>query len=101
MLAFSQSLWLLQFTCSCALLCNAEDTQSFIGVSSTSLLMASSSWLPSRPKTWLVVALFFVITGGGLAAFFFPGFLFGFFIVSCASRRGLSPRRHLLQLQLI
>src|SRR5260370_33779418 len=95
-LAFSQSLWLLQLTCSCAFSCSANDTHNFIGVLTLSLFIASSSWLPSRPTTWLAVALSLATRGLGLVAGFFPVFLLGFLEESGASGRGLSPRSHLL-----
>src|SRR5260370_27284123 len=76
--AFSWSLWLLWFTCSCAFSCNADETHSFIGVPALSLLIASSSWLPSRPTTWLPVAFSLEAEGLSLVAVFFPVFLFSF-----------------------
>jgi len=101
--AFSQSLWLLLLSCSWAFSCIADDTQSLSGVSPLSLFIASSSWFPLRPITWLVLVFSFEVLGLGLFGVFFPVFLFIFLGANCVSGvsgRGFRPSRHLLQLQL-
>src|SRR5258708_13046500 len=98
--AFSQSLWLLLLSCSCAFSCNADDTHSFSRVSPLSLFIASRSWLPSRPTTWLVAIFSFKLLGLGLFVVFLPMSLPGFLVNSGISVRGFRPNRCLLQFHL-
>src|SRR5260370_29633829 len=100
--AFSWNLRLLLLTCSWAFSCIADETHSFIGVSPLSLLIASRSWFPSSPATWLVGVFSFGVVVLGLFMFLFPSF-FAFFAVVCVSIVSgsvLSPMSHLLRLQL-
>src|SRR5258708_5870793 len=69
--AFLHSHWLLLLSCSWALSCIADDTRSFSRVLLLSLLITSSSWLPSSPTTWLVGVFSFGLLGFCL----FKGFL--------------------------
>ncbi len=65
-----------------------------------SLFIASRSWLPSRPTTWLVAIFSFKLLGLGLFVVFLPMSLPGFLVDSGISGRGFRPNRCLLQLQL-